>query len=47
MAELAGPNVVDPLRVVVVTIFDLDDYVFGALEAGAVGFLLKYAGRNC
>lgn len=34
----------DPLGaipVLVVTTFDLDDYVFGALEAGAAGFLLK------
>ena len=29
--------------VLVVTTFDLDDYVFGALEAGASGFLLKDA----
>ncbi len=29
--------------VLVVTTFDLDDYVFGALEAGASGFLLKGA----
>lgn len=29
--------------VVIVTTFDLDDYVFGALDAGAVGFLLKNA----
>ncbi|GAA4361484.1 response regulator transcription factor [Angustibacter luteus] len=31
----------DPPRVVVLTTFDLDDYVFRALEAGASGFLLK------
>jgi DNA-binding NarL/FixJ family response regulator len=30
-------------QVLVVTTFDLDDYVFGALEAGAAGFLLKGA----
>ncbi|SKC75806.1 response regulator transcription factor [Krasilnikoviella flava] len=41
--ELAGPGVVDPVPVLVVSTFDLDDYVFGALEAGASGFLLKDA----
>ena len=35
----ADPGVHVP--VLVVTTFDLDDYVFGALEAGAAGFLLK------
>jgi DNA-binding NarL/FixJ family response regulator len=38
---LAGPDVPDPLNVIVVTTFDLDEYVFGALRAGAAGFLLK------
>jgi DNA-binding NarL/FixJ family response regulator len=28
-------------RVLVLTTFDLDDYVYGALEAGASGFMLK------
>ncbi|WP_326558106.1 response regulator transcription factor [Micromonospora sp. NBC_01796] len=41
---LAGPGVAHPLRVIVVTTFDLDDYVYGALRGGAVGFLLKDAG---
>ncbi|MEV5746435.1 response regulator transcription factor [Actinoallomurus sp. NPDC052308] len=41
---LAGPSVPDPLRVVIVTTFDLDEYVYGALRAGAVGFILKDAG---
>jgi DNA-binding NarL/FixJ family response regulator len=42
--ELAGPGVTDPLKVVVITTFDLDDYVYGALRAGACGFLLKRSG---
>jgi DNA-binding NarL/FixJ family response regulator len=41
---LAGPEVADPLRVVVVTTFDLDEYVYGALRCGAVGFVLKDSG---
>ncbi|MEK2473987.1 response regulator transcription factor [Streptomyces noursei] len=41
---LAGPDATDPLRVVVVTTFDQDDYVYGALQGGACGFLLKDAG---
>ncbi|MBC6462497.1 response regulator [Actinomadura sp. HBU206391] len=41
---LAGPGVPEPLRVVIVTTFDLDEYVYGALRAGAVGFILKDAG---
>lgn len=41
---LAGPDVVDPVRVVVVTTFDLDEYVHTALLHGATGFLLKDAG---
>lgn len=42
--RLAGPDVADPLRVVVVTTFDLDEYVHAALRNGAAGFLLKDAG---
>ena len=41
---LAGPTVADPLAVVVITTFDLDEYVYAALRAGARGFLLKDAG---
>jgi DNA-binding NarL/FixJ family response regulator len=42
--QLAGPGVADPLAVVVITTFDLDEYVYGALRAGARGFLLKDTG---
>lgn len=41
---LTGPSVDDPPAVVVITTFDLDEYVHGALKAGAKGFLLKDAG---
>jgi DNA-binding NarL/FixJ family response regulator len=41
---LAGPGIADPLKVVVVTTFDLDEYVHAALSNGANGFLLKDAG---
>ena len=43
---LAGPDVADPLAIVVITTFDLDEYVHGALKAGARGFLLKDAGPD-
>lgn len=41
---LAGPDVADPMAIVIITTFDLDEYVHGALKAGARGFLLKDAG---
>ncbi|WP_058234883.1 response regulator [Devriesea agamarum] len=41
--ELTGPGVADPIAVIIVTTFDLDEYIFGALESGAAGFLLKDA----
>ncbi|GGQ85205.1 DNA-binding response regulator [Couchioplanes caeruleus subsp. azureus] len=41
---LAGPGVADPMRVVVVTTFDLDEYVHAALRNGACGFILKRSG---
>ena len=41
--RLAGPDVAVPVKVLVVTTFGLDEYVFAALRAGASGFLLKDA----
>lgn len=39
--RLAGPGVDAPVKVLVVTAFNLDAYVYGALRAGASGYLLK------
>lgn len=44
--QLAGPGVEGPLAVVVITTFDTDEHVHGALRAGARGFLLKDAGPD-
>lgn len=44
LRQLSGPGVAEPVRVVVVTTFDLDEYVYTALRGGACGFLLKDSG---
>jgi DNA-binding NarL/FixJ family response regulator len=45
-ARLTEAKIEPPPRVLVLTTFDLDEYVFGALRAGAAGFLLKDASRE-
>ena len=39
--EIAGNERLAGVRVVILTTFDNDDYVYGALRAGASGFLVK------
>ncbi len=39
--QITGDPDLSETRVVVLTTFELDEYVFGALRAGASGFLLK------
>lgn len=41
--QLCGAGIAQPVKVLVVTTFNLDEYVYEALRAGAAGFLLKDA----
>ena len=41
--RLAGPGSPGPVKILVVTTFNVDEYVYEALKAGASGFLLKDA----
>ena len=41
---LAGPQADEPFAIVMITTYDVDEYVYNALRAGARGFVLKDAG---
>ncbi|GAA3159042.1 hypothetical protein GCM10020001_098870 [Nonomuraea salmonea] len=43
-AEIARTRGLEQVRVLILTTYDTDEYVFDALQAGASGFLLKDAG---
>jgi DNA-binding NarL/FixJ family response regulator len=43
-AQIAGTHGLEQVRVLILTTYDTDEYVFDALQAGASGFLLKDAG---
>ncbi|MDR8408091.1 response regulator transcription factor [Nonomuraea sp. 3-1Str] len=43
-AQIAGTPGLERVRVLILTTYDTDEYVFDALQAGASGFLLKDAG---
>ena len=44
LARLTRPGLAEPPKVVVLTTFDNDEYVYRALHGGAYGFLLKDSG---
>ncbi|MCI2420859.1 response regulator transcription factor [Saccharopolyspora sp. K220] len=46
LRRLTRPGTVDPPKVVVVTTFDDDEYVYRALHGGACGFVLKDSGST-
>ncbi|SEH01644.1 DNA-binding response regulator, NarL/FixJ family, contains REC and HTH domains [Nonomuraea solani] len=39
--RIARDSALDGVKVIILTTFDLDDYIYGALRAGAGGFLVK------
>jgi DNA-binding NarL/FixJ family response regulator len=41
LREISRDNALAAVRVVMLTTFELDEYVFDALQAGAAGFLIK------